>query len=161
MHGAETRAAREYRAERFVELKSFWGMLIINETGNGDVIMFGMFGSAKVKAYCLGDTLNPMKKYALVDLNSLPRLENVELQDEAYNLLTLTVGTQKRYHSFEMVCATWLALIDISSKNVQHSCAGQKNTLESGFRSYLFDTMDETKRNGVPRGLFSHIEKYL
>lgn len=123
--------------------------------------MFGMFGSAKVKAYCIGDTLNPMKKYAGVNLNSLPGLENVELQDEAYSLLTQTIGVQKRYHTFEMTCATWLALINISSKNSQHTCAAQKNIIENGLQSYLSEIMDETKRNGMPRGLFSKIEKYL
>ena len=47
--------------------------------------MFGMFGSGKVKAECLGDTLGPMQTYAGLNLNELSNKENFDLQEEAIN----------------------------------------------------------------------------
>jgi len=123
--------------------------------------MFGMFGTAKIKAYCIGETLNPMKKYANVNINNLANIENFDLSDEAYTLLSQAVGVQKSYHAFEMICATWLALILVVHNSPQHTFAGKVDMLERGLRSYLSDEMNITRRTGMPRGLFVLLEKYL
>ena len=123
--------------------------------------MFGMFGTGKIMASCLADTLYPMKHYANLDLNDLQSRENFDLQEEAYSVLTSSVGVQKRYHSFEMIAATWLALIKIASTQPQHSFAGQVNNLERGLRAYLLDKVDITIREGMPRSLYGKLEKYL
>ena len=123
--------------------------------------MFGMFGDAKIKATCLGDTLAPMHAYAGVDLNDLANKENFDLQEAAFDLISQAVGKQKKYHSFEMVCATWLALIKLSKTSSNHSFAELVERLERGFEAYLTDHVDITTRNGMPRGLFAAIEKYL
>lgn len=123
--------------------------------------MFGMFGDSKIKATCLGDTLGPMKAYAGTDLNDLAGSENFDLQEDAFSFLTKAVGKQKSYHSFEMICATWMALINSTRTNSRHSFSGKTGALEQGFRAYLKDYVDITTRNGMPRGLFAAIEKYI
>lgn len=123
--------------------------------------MFGMFGTGKIKATCLGDTLYPMKHYANIDLNDLANRENFDLQEEAYSLLSSAIGVQKRYHSFEMIAATWLALIQIASTNPQHTFSNKVSNLERGLRSYLSDKVDITVKEGMPRGLYGKLEKYL
>ena len=124
--------------------------------------MFGMFGSAKIKATCLGDTLSPMKQYANIDLSkSLANKENFDLQEDAYDMLSNAIGVQKRYHSFEMICCTWLALIKSSKAQPNHSLAAKADVLEQGLRAFLSDKVDITTRNGMPRGLFALLEKYL
>jgi len=123
--------------------------------------MFGMFGDAKIKAACLGDTLGPLQNYCDVNLNDLGGKENYDLQEAAFLVLNDTVGKQKKYHSFEMVCATWMALIKLSKTSRSHSFAELVERLERGFEGYLTDHVDITTRNGMPRGLFAAIEKYL
>jgi hypothetical protein len=123
--------------------------------------MFGMFGDSKIKAACLGDTLGPMKTYSGIDLNDLAGSENFDLQEEAFSFLTTAVGKQKSYHSFEMICATWMALISSTRTNSRHSFSSRTEALEQGFRAYLQDYVDITTRNGMPRGLFAAIENYF
>jgi len=123
--------------------------------------MFGMFGTAKIKAVCLADTLSPMKKYSSIDINRLENKENFDLQEETYEVLSNAVGVQKRYHSFEMICCTWLALIKATQNLPNHSLAGRANTLEQGLRAFLSENADITTRNGMPRGLHRLLEKYL
>ena len=123
--------------------------------------MFGMFGDAKIKAACLGDTLAPMKAYAGIDLNDLASRENFDLQEEALLLIVKTIGKQKSYHSFEMVCATWIALINATRTNSRHSFAGRTEELEQGLQAYLADHVNTTTRNGMPSGLLAAIEKYI
>ena len=120
-----------------------------------------MFGKAKIKATCLGDSLHPILHYASIDLNSLTSIENFELQEEAYALLLRSIGEKKRYHSFEMVCVTWLALIGIASSSSQHTLNGRGDKLRLGLRSYLGEAADETTRRGMPRGLYALLEQYL
>ena len=59
--------------------------------------MFGMFGSGKVKAECLGDTLGPMQTYAGLNLHQISNRENFDLQEDAYKLLQDTIGEKKSY----------------------------------------------------------------
>ena len=123
--------------------------------------MFGMFREAKIKALCLGDTLAPMQAYAGINLHDLANKENFDLREAALGLLTQTVGEQKSYHSFEMVCATWVSLINLLMNDPSHSFAGNSAQLERGFQAYLAEQVDIATKNGMPRGLFAAIERYL
>ena len=108
--------------------------------------MFGMFGSAKIKAECLGDTLDPMKNYAGLNLFKITNQENFDLQEDAFKLLQDTVGKQKKYLPLEMVCATWLALINSCNSNSNHTFAQKKAALEQGFRNFLSDYVNDVVR---------------
>ena len=125
--------------------------------------MFGLFRVAKIKATCMGDTLYPMKHYADIDLHDLTNKENFDLSEEAYSVLSNAVGVQKRYHSIEMIAATWLALIQIASTQSQHSFAsdGKVALLQRGLRQYLKHEVDITVKEGMPRGLYGKLEEYF
>lgn len=123
--------------------------------------MFGMFGSGKIKAQCMGDSLSPMNQYAGLNLNKLKGKENFELQEDAFKMLEDCIGQQKKYHSLEMVCATWLALINSVSKDPSHTFSEQKLDLEKGFTDFLSVYVDEVVKDGMPSKLFSLLKKYL
>ena len=112
--------------------------------------MFGMFGSAKIKAQCLGDTLYPMKTYAGLDLNQITNKENFELQEDAFELLQDAVGKQKKYLELEMVCATWLAILNSCHANSNHTFSRRKIELEKGFRDFLSVRINDIGRRGIP-----------
>ena len=123
--------------------------------------MLGMFGSAKIKAQCLGDTLHPMQSYSGLDLNQITNKENFELQEDAFELLQDAVGKQKKYLELEMVCATWLAVLNSANANSNHTYSGRKSELEKGFRDFLSVRINDITRQGMPPRLLSLLKKYL
>lgn len=123
--------------------------------------MFGMFGSAKIKAECLGDTLGPMQSYSGLDLNQITNKENFELQEGAFDLLQDAVGKQKKYLELEMVCATWLTVLNSANANSNHTFSGRKSELEKGFKDFLSVRINDIARRGMPPQLLSLLNKYL
>jgi hypothetical protein len=105
--------------------------------------------------------LYTMQHYSGLNLNDLPMKENVELSEDAYELLKNSVGEQKSYVKIEMVCATWLSLLNICNTNPNHTFSANKTEVESGFKRFLSDNVNDPVRNCMPRGLFSLLEKYL
>ena len=123
--------------------------------------MFGMFGSAKVKAECLGDTLGPMQTYAGLNLHQISNRENFDLQEDAYKLLQDTIGEQKSYLELEKICATWLAILNSVEQSSNHTFSHNRLELENGFKEFLSLRVNDVVKQGMPSGLFSLIKKFL
>ena len=123
--------------------------------------MFGMFGSGKVKAECLGDTLGPMQTYAGLNLNELSNKENFDLQEDAYKLLQNTIGEQKKYLELENICATWLAILQTIDNSPNHTFSRYRAELENGFKDFLSIRVNDVVKEGMPSELFSLLKKYL
>ena len=118
--------------------------------------MFGMFGSAKVKAECLGDTLGPMQTYAGLNLHQISNRE-----EDAYKLLQDTIGEQKSYLELEKICATWLAILNSVEQSSNHTFSHNRLELENGFKEFLSLRVNDVVKQGMPSGLFSLIKKFL
>ena len=123
--------------------------------------MFGMFGSAKIKAECLGNTLDQLKYYSGLNLNKITNKENFELQEGAFDLLQDAVGKQKKYLPLETICATWLALLNSANENSNHSFSGKKSEIEDGLRVFLSVHINDIARKDMAPGLLSLLNKYL
>jgi hypothetical protein len=122
--------------------------------------MFGFFSSAKVKATCLADALNPLKEHASVDIYRITNKENIELQDEAFEILESALGKKKSYHSYEMVCATWLALLKILKTTRQHTLSNNLSQIEIGLRDYNSSVWDEVLRQDLGKSFILLVEIY-
>jgi hypothetical protein len=118
-----------------------------------------MFGSAKIKANCLGYTLDPMQSYSGLDLNKITNKENFELQEDSFKLLQDSVGKQKAYLELEMVCATWLAIINACNANSHHTFSRRKPELEKGFKDFLSVRINDIARRGMRPRLLSLLNK--
>ena len=125
-----------------------------------DKAMFGLFAEAKVKATCLADALYPMQDHASVNLHKLSNKENIELQEKAYAFLTGALGSKRNYHSYEMTCATWLALLRLLDQNPFHSFAHRKTEIERGLRSYNTVVWDEVLQSGLGQSFIALIKSY-
>ena len=122
--------------------------------------MFGFFSSTKVKATCLADALYPLRDHASVDIFKITSKESFELQEEAYDLLKSALGEKKKYHTYEMVCATWLALLKILKTTNQHTLLEYTPQIERGLRDYNSAVWDEVLRQDMGKSLILLVEIY-
>ena len=120
-----------------------------------------MFGNAGIMAQCLGDTLAPMKTYSGANINKLTNKENFELQENAFKLLQDTVGVKKKYLELEMVCATWLAVLNSVNISSNHTFTEKREDLEMGFKVFLSIRINDFVIKGISPRLLSMLNKYL
>ena len=126
----------------------------------GETLMFGMFGSAKVKTECFVDTALAMRQYAGFDLDKVTMWENTEIGDKAYDLLQEAAGN-KKYSQVEMVCATWVVCLSIADQRNDHTLSGQKLELSKGLADYLINHLPHNLIPHMPGTIMMLIKGYL